>query len=473
MKIQISDIAILGRQRKSMDPVKVAELAESIKTNGLIQPIVVRKPQESELSLAAGKPYVLSVGGRRTAAHMFLGILEIEALLKEDILDPIQAKIVELEENIRRENLTWQEEVDAQAELAEILMSRTVVDRSRGMSSIAGQVNVAEQMGVSIAKLSRDMNLHKQMKANPGLRLAASKGSAMRRVQFEKELDTRLATAEANQGSTVTELRKKLITEDARTYAARIPSQSVDLVFTDLPYGKDHFATQNSTEVAQGFYDDSQQPVMDFIQAIVPECLRIVKPSGWVVFFMCYELHEWLQKLSSRACIEHGEYELGNTRKCPGRVGVQSKMPCHFLSPEMPPWIWTRRGKGNNGHWPELHASNRYEMLVVVNGGSAKLAKKPVENVLDYPPFSAERFHAMQKPHDLCRDIIERTTVTGELVLDLCFGSGAQLAAAASLNRDFMGCDLNPDNLKSALALVGQYYNAEQAKVIAKARGTT
>jgi DNA modification methylase len=172
---------------------------------------------------------------------------------------------------------------------------------------------------------------------------------------------------------------------------------------------------------------------------------------------MCYEWHGWLQTHLANVCTEHFEYRDHKKKaecNAPGAIGA-----CHFLSPEMPPWIWTRRGKGNHGHWPELHASNRYEMLVVANGGSAHLTKKPVENVLDFPPMEGERFHAMQKPHDLCCEIIERTTVPGELVLDLCMGSGAHLAAAADKGRDFIGCDKNPENLASALALIGPYYH--------------
>lgn len=98
-------------------------------------------------------------------------------------------------------------------------------------------------------------------------------------------------------------------------------------------------------------------------------------------------------------------------------------------------------------------------MIVVCNGGNAKYAKKPVENVLDFPPMEGERLHSMQKPHDLCRELIERHTVLGEKVLDVTMGSGAHLAAAASLHRDFLGCDNNADNLPNALTLVGQHFN--------------
>lgn len=206
----------------------------------------------------------------------------------------------------------------------------------------------------------------------------------------------------------------------------------------------------------KGQYDDSIGTAKDFIADVVPEMVRVVKPTGWIVLFMGYELHSWLQDLLRTVCTLHFKYTNENGR-CEDCVASSPT-----LRPELPPWIWTRRGKGNHGHWPELHASNRYEMIVVVNGGEAKLMKTPSyphENVLDFPPFSGERLHAMQKPHEVCREIIARTTVVGERVLDICMGSGAHLAAAADMGRDFRGCDSNPDNLASALTLVGQYYH--------------
>jgi ParB-like chromosome segregation protein Spo0J len=114
MLLPISSIAVINRQRKQIDPKKLAELAESIKARGkLLHPIVVREPHESEKEkLAAGQTKVLVVGGRRLAAHIFLGLKEIEVNDFES-LDPYEAEICELEENLKRENITWQEEVDA------------------------------------------------------------------------------------------------------------------------------------------------------------------------------------------------------------------------------------------------------------------------------------------------------------------------------------------------------------------------
>lgn len=285
----------------------------------------------------------------------------------------------------------------------------------------------------------------------------------MRRAQFKHEIGQRVA---AIKSIDITDLRSKLLVADASQFVRTIPTQSIDFVFTDLPYGIDYFSVRKDGKHALGAYDDRTEKVLDFLTDIIPQALRVVKPTGWVAFFMCYEWHQWLQDQIRDTCKTHFQYRSGDSSYCMAKTEVGFDGTCDFFVPELPPSIWTRRGKGNHGHWPELHASNRYEMLVIVNGGKAKYAKKPVENVLDYAPLEGERLHEHQKPHDLCQEVISRFTVVGERVLDFCMGSGAHLAAAASMGRDFIGCDSNPDNLPKALQLIAQFYSKPVADAV-------
>lgn len=451
--ILISEIFIGHRQRREMDGGKIQELANDIAQRGLLHPVVVRPPHPDEDT--GGLPYVLMVGGRRLAAHLVLLRPRVPARLKSD-LSPLEARVAELSENVVRVNLSWQEETDARAELAEAL---------RILKPSATQEDIAAEVGVSQPQLSKDLVLHKALKADPKLRDLNSKGSALRAHVFKKEIGERITNLQQTEGNKLETLKSKLFIGKAEQFVRTIPDASVDLVFSDLPYGINFFEVVSDAN--KGVYDDDTEKCKAFIQDVVPHALRIVKPTGWVVFFMCYEWHNWLQRLISNVCDAHFAYRVTtvdqNGVKHPEKFCLHSDPDhagdCAFsFQPEMPPWIWTRRGEGNNGHWPELHASNRYEMLVVVNGGAAKLTKKPVENVLDFEPFKGERLHSMQKPHPLCKEIIERTTVPGELVLDLCFGSGAHLAAAAELGRDFVGSEENPEQLPKALQLVAQYW---------------
>lgn len=103
-EIRISDVVPNSRQpRKVMDEDKLAELAESIKEHGVVQPIVVRS--------VGGGDYELIAGERRWRACLRLGMEKIPAVIKE--YGDLEATAVALIENIQRENLNPLEEAMA------------------------------------------------------------------------------------------------------------------------------------------------------------------------------------------------------------------------------------------------------------------------------------------------------------------------------------------------------------------------
>lgn len=475
--IKISDIAVVNRQRKAMDPKALAELAEDIKSNGLYHNIVVRRPTPEEKDVVT-TPWVLSVGGRRLAAHVLLGRTEIEAKLKEELTDPLQIEEVELNENLYRSNLTDFEVAEARARMAEIINLRaggsrqeTTTDGRRVLVPAKALDVVAKEMGVSVATLSKDIKLAKAVKADPSLKTVGSKGRALRIADHRATVSERL-TAASTSGILGT-LKQKIICADASQLVRTVPTASIDLVFVDLPYGIDVF---DKIESSKNTFDDSPETAKDFIADIIPQALRVLKPTGWGVFMMCYEWHQWLQELIHDTCRTHHSYrwegDSPNACNLAATDEAASELSCDFFRPELPPWIWVRDETGNHGHWPELHASNRYEVLVVVNGGKAKLMKKPVENVLRYPPVpAANRLHPNQKPHDFCREVIERCTVIGERVLDFCCGSGAIPAAAADLGRDFIACDNNQSSVDTALSHVAKFFRPAAHSAIQQGRG--
>jgi site-specific DNA-methyltransferase (adenine-specific) len=62
-----------------------------------------------------------------------------------------------------------------------------------------------------------------------------------------------------------------------------------------------------------------------------------------------------------------------------------------------------------------------------------------------------KQFHATQKPVEMIERIIKASTNEGDLVLDPFMGSGTTALAAKNLNRNFIGCDLNPDYVEFSL----------------------
>jgi len=92
--------------RTHIDPDALQDLADSIKTQGLMQPIVVRP-----ISNVAGIRYELIAGERRWRAAQLAGLHDIPAIVR-DIPDQAAAAMA-LIENIQREDLNPLEEANA------------------------------------------------------------------------------------------------------------------------------------------------------------------------------------------------------------------------------------------------------------------------------------------------------------------------------------------------------------------------
>lgn len=92
--------------RQTIDPVGIAELAESIRDQGLLQPLVVRRE---------GDGYVIIAGHRRWAACQRLGWEEVPCIIRETTAE--QSLEQQLIENIQREDIPPLEEAYCLREL--------------------------------------------------------------------------------------------------------------------------------------------------------------------------------------------------------------------------------------------------------------------------------------------------------------------------------------------------------------------
>ena len=93
--------------RRAMDPAKLAELAESIKAQGVIQPVVVREIARDK----GGKVYEIIAGERRWRASQQAGLTEVPVVVRE--VDDRTVVAMALIENIQREDLNPLEEAQA------------------------------------------------------------------------------------------------------------------------------------------------------------------------------------------------------------------------------------------------------------------------------------------------------------------------------------------------------------------------
>lgn len=101
MMLKISDVEPNREQaRKRFDETALSELADSISTHGVLQPITVRKKANGYYEIIAGE--------RRWRASKMAGLSEIPVLVKE--VDDSTAAELSLIENLQREDLNAAEE---------------------------------------------------------------------------------------------------------------------------------------------------------------------------------------------------------------------------------------------------------------------------------------------------------------------------------------------------------------------------
>lgn len=116
-----------SQPRKSFDDEKIMELAESIKSNGIIQPLILRKDKDE---------YIIVAGERRWRAAKYIGIKEIPSV----IMDLTEKQILEISliENLQREDLNSIEEAIAYKKLiSDFDLTQEQLSKRIGKSRVA------------------------------------------------------------------------------------------------------------------------------------------------------------------------------------------------------------------------------------------------------------------------------------------------------------------------------------------------
>jgi ParB family chromosome partitioning protein len=197
--------------RRGMDADKLAELAESIKAQGVIQPIVVRE--------LGDRTYEIIAGERRWRASKQAGLSEIPAVVRE--VDDRTVVAMALIENIQREDLNPLEEAQALQRLIDEF------DLTHAQA--------AEAVGRSRAAVS---NLLRLLELPPAIRalLEAGRlemGHARALLTLSPELASKLAADAAEHGWSVREVEHRAqqfaagkVPAAARKAAAKVRPQA-------------------------------------------------------------------------------------------------------------------------------------------------------------------------------------------------------------------------------------------------------
>ena len=116
--------------RETFEKGKIAELADSIKSDDLLQPILVRKK---------GDTYEIIAGERRWRAYQFAGLTNIPALVKE--ADDIEARELSLVENWHRLALM---PIEAEKFIANLFEDGTKIGKYKSIKDMSTKTGIPQ-----------------------------------------------------------------------------------------------------------------------------------------------------------------------------------------------------------------------------------------------------------------------------------------------------------------------------------------
>ena len=223
-KLKVSAIQAGKYQpRHIFEDDKLEELAASIKSQGLIQPVVVR-------AISKGR-YELIAGERRWRAAQLAGLVEMPALVKEVADQAVIA--MALIENIQREDLSPLEESQALERLIEEFslthqQAADAVGRSRAsVSNLLRLLELPDEIRQMLDKCQLDMGHARALLTLPETRALALAREAVKNDWSVRQLEAAARGAGATTGSKSKSATKRdpNIAELERDLAAKLATR--------------------------------------------------------------------------------------------------------------------------------------------------------------------------------------------------------------------------------------------------------
>jgi DNA modification methylase len=434
--VKLIDIAIApNRQRKELEQTALIELAGSIAKNGLLHPIVVRDN--------TGNGYQLVAGERRLKAIEHLWFMG-ESLRCGDQtfsegtipctylgdLDPVDAFEAELEENLRRQDLEWQDRCEATSKLFELRRLQaekagreapTVADLSKEIrGSSVGYYQETTRREIIMAKYLKDPDVAAAKTVDEGFKIIKRKENSAIAVALGESV-----------GRSFNSQSHTLIHGDCLSLMKGMPEGFFDVILTDPPYGIDAQNFNDSGGKAGAgsagghTYDDSLENWLGLISEFSTQSYRVAKTQAHAYVFCDVE-----NFLRLRGVMDLAGWQCFRT-----------------------PLIW-HNPASQRAPWPQHGPHRRWQMcLYAIKGGRPVLKLAP-----DMVTYASDQNlgWAAQKPVALYTDLLARSCRAGDSCFDPFCGSGTVFPAAHGLKIKATGIELDPTAYGIAVMRLGE-----------------
>lgn len=418
--LQFKDILVPeNRQRKDFDQEKLMDLALSIEKNGLFHPIVVRQNDAGQILLVAGERRMKAIeliwALGRSFKYNNIGVVETLVPINWlGELDPIDAYEAELEENIRRIDLTWQEKAAATTQLYELrrLQAEKRNEPPPGIEELSAETSgnyEDTRARIMVAKHLDDPEVAKAKSLTEGLKILKRKEELKRSAELAKEIGPRFHSG-----------LHKLTKGNCIEILSQIPDNLYDVVLTDPPYGMNAQDFNDSGGKAAGahFYDDSPEEWVRLMKGFLPQICRVTKTQAHLYMFCDIDNFWHAKQLMAWAAME---------TKTSWRI---FRTPLIWFNPQ-----------GMRAPWPEHGPQRKYQTcLYAIKGNkpALKLAGDVIQCGTD-----ENLNHQAQKPMALYRELLSRSVRPGDTVIDPFCGTGTIFPVAHELKCIASGIELD------------------------------
>ena len=371
-----------SRQRKTMSPESISSLAQSIAKIGLINPITIERSGQ------------LRTGETRWAACRSLGWTSIPVQFVED-LDEAELQLIELDENVKRTNLSWQEECEAVGRY-HALRKSLVPDWT--------QVQTADALGLSEPAITARLDVYQEMQ-NPESRVhQATKMSEARTIVTRvKERRAAAILDSIAPPSAKPEREVPLLNADFNEWAPAYRGPKFNFLHCDFPYGINADAQQQGgNTVVMGEYDDSPDVYFQLLDTLRSAMENVVAESAHLLFWFSMRFYN-------------------NTVLRLTEMGWR-------VDPF--PLVWHK--SDNVGLLPDpLRGPRRtYEVALFASRGDRKIVQ-PVANSISSP--TTKQIHMSEKPLPVLSHFFRMVIDEYSSVLDPTAGSANSIRAARKM----------------------------------------
>lgn len=410
-----------NRQRKERDPQYIVDLANSIQRIGLMHPITIRRNGLGQALLVAGEcrseaiEQLWMMGeqlrcGGKVYEEGYLPAIDIRNL------DPIDAFEAELEENIRRRDLSWQDKATATSQLFELrkLQAEKKGEKPPTVMDIAREVRDAspEVRGSAADRTRKEIILAKHME-NEEVKKAKTIDEAFKILKRQEEL-ARSAELGRQVGATFTASVHQLFRCDSLAWMSVYNNEPFDIILTDPIYGIDAHEFSDSGGKTKGahFYTDDYKTWTDHMAVLSVQGYRITKPQAHLYAFCDID-----RFVEMKGYFERAGWKVFRT-----------------------PIVWVNP-TAMRAPWPQHGPQRKYQLILYAMKGDKHVNKLYPDVIV--APSDVNLNHHAQKPVGLFVDLLLRSCAPSNSVLDPFCGSGTIFPAAHQLKVRATGLEID------------------------------